>query len=284
VKRLVDLTVEDLAANPVWRYVGGSGAQATIAPASKRSLSEADDEVFLAATEFELADSSRHRGFCFPADDSGIDYLQPVILTPTGHVNFWFDEPVAPEALSAQWGALGKDPRDIFPVAFRCLVPVDGRTDSGRVASVASPQDLPAPALGTPGPHRTDTAERSRHVDRVPAARPVGARGRRGAIEKRTARRRKAEMKVEFTQDALHGTGVTGDISRRGMFVRTTRAPGTGPRLRLTVSLPDGRQLVLTGRVVRRAGDVSPSGFGLRLADDWPNYENFLPRRRDTPE
>ena len=42
----------------------------------------------------------------------------------------------------------------------------------------------------------------------------------------------------------------------------------------------DGRKLVLTGRVVRRARTELPStvprGFGFRLADEWPDYEDLF--------
>jgi hypothetical protein len=295
VKRLVDLTVEDLVASPVWRYEGGSGAEALVVPAQRSSLSQADDEVFLAATDFELSDSSRHFGFCFPADDSGVDYLQPVIVNGPRQVAFWFDRPVAPEVLSEQWRALGKDPVDIFPVTFRCRVPVDGRTVSGRIGGVESSQDLAPdwPSAAIPEASETEgwtgTPSRSTTTaDRTLTARPVETR-RRGAetMEKRTARRRKAEMTVEFTQGGVRGTGITGDVSRRGMFVRSTQIPGTGPVLHLTVKLPEGRELVLTGRVVR-AATVLPSetssGFGLRLATDSPEYEALLARLRNKPE
>src|SRR5262249_35030315 len=149
VKRLIDLTVEDLEASPVWRYEGGSGARATVAPAKRVSLSQADGEIFLAATEFQLVDASQHFGFCFPADDSGIDYLQPVIIRPARHVNFWFDGPAQPATLSSQWKALGKEPNEIFPVAYRCLVPVDGHTVSGKIDGVVSSADLTS---GSPAP------------------------------------------------------------------------------------------------------------------------------------
>lgn len=89
-------------------------------------------------------------------------------------------------------------------------------------------------------------------------------------------------MTVEFDQDALRGTGITHDVSPRGMFVRSTHRPGTGPMLRLKVNLPGGRTLVLTGRVVRGA-EASP-GFGLRLAEEWPQYEDLFPRRPDKPK
>lgn len=284
MKRLADLTAADLVASSVWRYEGGSGAEALVVPANRRSLSQMDDEIFLAATEFELFDSSRHFGFCFPADDSGIDYLQPVIIRGSRHVNFWFDGPVAPQALESQWSVLGKEPRDIFPVAFRCLVPVDGRTASGRITGVEVSQPLTLPAEP-----RDATARSSRSADRILTARPVGARRRGSATTgMRTARRRKAEWTVEFAQGPLHGTGVIGDVSPRGMFVRSAQIPGTGPMVKLTVNLPEGRKLVLTGRVVRSAEPISPSspssGFGLRLADDWPDYEDLLSRLRGKPK
>lgn len=266
MKRLVDLTIEDFASSPVWRYEGGSGPAALVSPAKRKSLSETDDEIFLAATEFGLADATRYEGFCFPAEGESVDYLQPVILTKAGHVAFWFDGSVSAEKLAKQWRALGKEPKQIFPVAFRCLVPVDGRTVDGKIARVETSQDFapPPPAPGNPWP-------------------PVPRRPGIGTSETRVTRRRRAEMTVEFTQGALRGTGVTGDISRRGMFVRSNLVPGTGPVLRLTVNLPGGRKLALTGRVVRsvETGDpaTAPTGFGLRLVDDWPEYDEIFGKR-----
>lgn len=287
VKRLADLTVEDLRACPVWRYEGGSDGDAEVAASRRTTLSQKDDEIFLAATEFELFDSTLSFGFCFPADDAGIDYLQPVIISPSGHVNFWFDGPAPQDALSTQRRALGKEPREIFPIAFRCLVPVDGRMVIGRIDGVGSPQNLasksPAPIIleelvNADGP--PDNA------DRVPTARPVQTRRGTGPVEKRTAHRRKAAMEVEFTQDKLHGTGITGDLSPRGMFVRSRQIPSTGPMLRLKVNLPDGRTLALNGRVVRDSTAIASStpraelGFGLRLAEDSPDYEELVARLR----
>jgi hypothetical protein len=284
VKRLAELTAEDLAANPVWRYEGGTGAQALVEPAKQDTLSRMDDEIFLAATAFELFDSTKHSGFCFPADDSGIDYLQPVIVSGSRHVSFWFDTPAKPELLESLWKALGKEPGEIFPVTFRCLVPVDGRMVSGRISGFESSQDLRSG--GSPSiPEDADTDD---HSSRTLTARPVQARRDTGAVEKRTARRRNAEMTVEFVQDAFRGTGITGNLSRRGMFVRSSRIPGAGPALKLTVKLPDGRKLVLNGRVIRTVADASPSatasGFGVRFSDDSPEYDDLFSQLRDKPE
>ena len=199
--------------------------------------------------------------FSFPADGSSVDYLQPVILTPSGQVAFWFDAPPSPETLARQWSILGRPPSAIFPVTFRCRVPVDGRTVGGSIEGVeVSPEAAP----GLPA-----TPSRRRGV---------------GTRETRTIRRHAKEMTVEFVQGSLRGTGITGNVSRRGMFVRSDLLPGTGPVLRLTVNLPGGRKLALKGRVVRSVASgpsaAAPTGFGLRLVEDWPEYDDLFGRRR----
>ncbi len=279
MRHLADLTLEDLRASPVWRYEGGAGAEALVVPAKRDSLSRWDDEIFLAATAFELFDASRHEGFCFPADDSGLDYLQPAIVTASGHVAFWFEESREPEAIERQWKALGKGPEQIFPVTFRCLVPVDGREVAGRIERVefSGHEAAPAEERGAP-------TELEGRAARAPTARPVASR-RGGRSDQRTSRRRRAEIPVEFAQGPFQGTGVTGDVSRRGMFVRSPHIPGTGPLLRLTVNLPEGRKLVLRGRVVRTRGTQAAAsrGFGLRLVEEWPDFEDLFPSG-DKPE
>jgi len=288
VKRLVDLTAEDLESSPVWRYEGGSGSLAIVTPSRRTALSQNDDEIFLAATDFELFDASRHFGFCFPADDSGIDYLQPVIVSPSGQVSFWFDGPAIAEVLTRQWRLIAKESQDIFPVTFRCLVPVDGRTVSGRIESVASSRDLTSgPSAPAILEERIPAASPSNAAG-IPAARPIQARRDTGPVEKRTARRRKAEMEVEFTQGNLAGTGTIGDLSPRGMFVKSRQIPTAGPTVRLKVNLPEGRTLILNGKVVRDGSGTSsagaPPGFGLRLADESQEYEDLLSRLRDKPK
>ncbi len=182
--------------------------------------------------------------------------------------------------LASQWRALGKEPREIFPISFRSLVPVDGRTVSGRIDGVESSEEVETLAAG-PAPAMAAKA------DPALTARPVQARKEIGTTGKRTTRRRKAEMNVEFTQGTFHGTGVTGNVSPRGMFVHSTQIPGAGPTLRLKVNLPEGRTLVLTAKVVRSV-KPSPSakapGFGVRLAEDSPEYEDLLSRLRHKPK
>jgi hypothetical protein len=283
MKRLVDLTVGDLTASPVWRYEGGSSEDVLVVAEDRASLSQRDEEILLAATEFVLTDSSEHLGFCFPVDGEGIDYLQPVIIAPAMHVRFWFDGSVAPEFLAAQWNALGKKEEEIFPVRFSCRVPVDGRTVSGVIPRVATPasaapvQRSPRESAGTPPDHPRRAAGSG--------SRPPSGRARRllesraGIPEKRTAPRHPVEMLVEFDLGDSWERGVTGEISRSGMFVRSQRIPNVGPAVNLTVHLPGGRELLLKGRVVPASDDPArPAGFGVRLTEKPGEYDEFLTR------
>ena len=292
MKRLADLTIEDLTAAPVWRYEGGSGEDAVVVAASRDSLSREDDEVFLASTDFVLPDSTRHLGFCFPVDDAGLDYLQPVIVTATGQVRFWFERAIAPEDLLVQWIALGKQGEDVFPVRFRCRVPVDGRTVAGEIAAIETPANASRTHPGEPVAAFSEGAEeishRSRSADDAPAgAEPASVHrpfaGGARVLEKR-APRRSLEMVVEFDRGGLRGSGMTRDVSGSGMFVRVADPPSVGPLLNLTLHMPGGRTIFLEGKVVRSAavpGVASPTGFGVLLTHKPADYDSFLWRLLD---
>jgi hypothetical protein len=292
MKRLADLTIEDLTAAPVWRYEGGSGEDAVVVAESRDYLSRMDDEVFLASTDFILPDSERHLGFCFPVDDAGLDYLQPVIVTGSGQVRFWFERALPPEDLSRQWSALGKKGEEVFPIHFSCRVPVDGRTVAGVIADVETSAD-PSPSdpveLAAAASEAEEEIPRRARRSASASARTEKARVRRPrasglrVLEKR-APRRTVEMMVDFDLDGLHGNGVTRDVSGTGMFVRSAQPPGVGPSLNLTLRLAEGRTILLKGKVVRSAavpGVARPTGFGVRLTQKSDDYDSFLWRLLD---
>ncbi len=283
MKLLADLTIEDLAAAPVWRYEGGTGAEAIVDAVERNSLSEADEDVFLAATDFFLPDSSQYFGFCFPADAAGIEYLQPVIVTPAGQVRFWFDRAVAPETLATQWGVLGRRPEEVFPVRFRCRVAVDGRKVAGVIPHIETSEDV----VSRSGEAASAPDTRARGTG-VPSAEPRPAKVRPfPAVQsgQRTAFRHRVEMVVEFEQGGSHGAGVAGNVSRTGMFVSSTQPANIGPALKLTLHLPGGRELHLEGRVVRNAeaSDLSRTGFALALTGKSDEYDQLLARLLTTP-
>ena len=282
MKRLFDLTVEDLTASPVWRYEGGNGVEAMVVEEPRDSLTSADEEVYLAATEFVLPDSTPRLGFCFPVDDAGIEYLQPVIVTQAGHVRFWFDGAVAPEVLASQWNALGKREDEVFPLAYRCRVPVDGRTVAGTLRGVETSGGAARVSTVPGGGNGSKTAGESPAKGR-PELRKLFMSSS-GGIEKRIAPRRRAEMMVEFREGESLGAGVTSELSRRGMFIRSAQPPRLGPALSLTMHLPGGRTVLLKGRVVRQSdgsGIARADGFALELTEKTAEYDAFLTRLLD---
>ncbi|HKB40171.1 MAG TPA: hypothetical protein VKD72_27315 [Gemmataceae bacterium] len=149
---LRDLTVQDLARCPIWRYEGLSDESATVSPAP--AFEQPEREVYIARTRFVLADGSEWWGYCSPTDDSGLDYTQPVLLAPGGPVRFWYaQEPADPEPARA-CRLLGKRPEQVFPARFECVVPFEGRFARGELIEIdfgaepaASPHPGGIPAL-----------------------------------------------------------------------------------------------------------------------------------------
>jgi hypothetical protein len=144
VKALWDLTVEDLSRCPIWRYDGQSDQTASVSQVA--TFADPDREAYIARTRFVLADGSEWWGYCSPTDESGLDYLQPVLLTPGGAVRFWYDEkPAEPEPARA-CRLLGRSLGQVFPVRFECVVPVAGRIVAGELSHVVTPAEQAAPA------------------------------------------------------------------------------------------------------------------------------------------
>jgi len=99
--------------------------------------------------------------------------------------------------------------------------------------------------------------------------------------EKRASPRHRAEVVVDFTAAESKVTGMTWDVSRGGMFVRTTRMPEEGQKLFVTLRFSDGRQLLLQGLVVRTfhapplVRHLFPTGFGMAIRNS-ESYTRFV--------
>jgi hypothetical protein len=133
MKRLHDLTPADLERAAVWRYEGESDDVAHVCATARTQLTASDRDLFIARTQFTLANGSHHIGFCTPDTRGKLDDLQPVIVTADGPVYFHFDAPPSQETLDAQWLRLGEGHAQIFPVHFRCTVPLDGTYVTGTI-------------------------------------------------------------------------------------------------------------------------------------------------------
>ena len=133
MKRLHDLTPADLERAAVWRYEGESDDVAHVRATARTELTNANADLFIARTQFTLANGSHHIGFCTPDAGGSLEDLQPVIVTADGPVYFHFDAPPSQETLDAQWLRLGVGREQIFPVHFRCTVSLDGEYVTGTI-------------------------------------------------------------------------------------------------------------------------------------------------------
>lgn len=113
----------------MWEYRGNSDETATAEPSSQTEISEDDGHVYLASTEFRLADGTILPGFSSPADDSGLDYIQPVIFHSGGQFLLWNDN-FSVENISK---ALGREADEVYPIYWKSTVLVDGEDRSGYI-------------------------------------------------------------------------------------------------------------------------------------------------------
>jgi hypothetical protein len=109
--------------------------------------------------------------------------------------------------------------------------------------------------------------------------------------ERRAAPRRRAEVPVSFKTKESRTTGITSNLSRGGLFVRTIRPPAVGSIVQVRLR-PRNRAatIVLRGKVVHtRAAPIvlahsPPAGFAVRVLEAAEEYYEFLAllRRRST--
>ncbi len=123
MKPFAELTREDMRLHPVWRYDSSRGdTGAVVQPDERRRLSEHETITFVVATIFRLADGAELIGLSSPSDPSGLDYLQPVMLTDAGHVRLWNDD-TARTLVASACKRLGRPAASIFPVTVQPLAP-----------------------------------------------------------------------------------------------------------------------------------------------------------------
>ena len=117
------LSEADLAAHRVWEW-RSVGLLEQARPTDLTFVPEATaaSPTYIAATEFVTANGQRLLGYCSPADLSGLDYTQPVILASNGPVPLWNESIGAPDPARVA-SALGRTISEVFPLRVRCMVP-----------------------------------------------------------------------------------------------------------------------------------------------------------------
>jgi hypothetical protein len=139
-KQVYDLTRQDLEQFPVWEFAldeeGEPGQdEATVKPRADLDTGVAPEEgLFVVRAEFKAADGSAFDGFVTPEPAGDLGAVQPSVVTNEGHVSFWFGM-VKPdsEALGKSYATLGVKRGELFPITFRTVVPVNGRSMDGDV-------------------------------------------------------------------------------------------------------------------------------------------------------
>jgi len=132
MKPLKNLTLEDLVACPVWRHFDSDGVESV---ESAPGVAELHDEggAFIVLTQFSLHDGSGALGFSSPSDPSGLDYIQPTIVSTGGHTPLWYDHDPGPQAITDSLQRLCKSIAEVFPLRFEAQIPTDGRRVTGKM-------------------------------------------------------------------------------------------------------------------------------------------------------
>src|SRR6187399_1958289 len=133
MKPLAALTYEDLISCPVWLYHGPTDDVAQVSAAPGANLTDNPSSTggtYIALSEFKLANGRTYPGYSSPADPSGLDYIQPVLLANDRHLRLCNENG---ELIDAGWTQLGFARGETFPISWRCLVPVDGKVVGGQI-------------------------------------------------------------------------------------------------------------------------------------------------------
>jgi uncharacterized protein (TIGR02266 family) len=101
----------------------------------------------------------------------------------------------------------------------------------------------------------------------APKSYPSGMRPAAGGAERRADVRVALEVEVSLTSDSHFFVGLSGDVSRGGLFVVTWRKLPVGTALFVALDLPDGR-LLADGEVrwARDGADGVTPGLGIAFA------------------
>lgn len=100
-------------------------------------------------------------------------------------------------------------------------------------------------------------------------------------MSKRETKRFIRRLEVEFEGGGLRGRGLTSDISRKGLFIRTQKALAPGTPITVRVHLSNGRISTIKG-LVRRAikfpiyTSEIKNGMGIEIIEMDPPFDELI--------
>jgi hypothetical protein len=133
-KLLKSINLDDLAQYACWRHFIEDEVE-FVSPVDKNEIFEMEQEGYIVRTQFRLADNSTYIGFCSPQDTSGIDYIQPVIVTGNGHLPFFLTKKESAIIEEKVKSVLNKSTANIFPITYVAEVKCDGEFYKGLIES-----------------------------------------------------------------------------------------------------------------------------------------------------
>ena len=131
-KTLNSLTPDDLTRRPCWKHFM-AGDLEFVSPSDQEEISENDIDNYIVLTQFVLQDKTEFIGFCSPQETSGLDYIQPVIITKNGHLPLYVDSLENKKLADLTMKIMNKHFNEIFPVRFITNVKCDGQFFHGQI-------------------------------------------------------------------------------------------------------------------------------------------------------
>ncbi len=98
-------------------------------------------------------------------------------------------------------------------------------------------------------------------------------------MQKRRSKRIIKRLEAKFISGGISYTGITSNLSKQGIFVRTKKGLTPGTILELKLYLPSGEGINLHGKVkrtVKTQFQNIKNGMGIELIDIPPKYIEFL--------
>ena len=132
IKRLIDLKESDLEEYPIWEHWYENNIE-FVKPSNKSELFESDEKGYIVKTEFELKNGKKYIGFCSPKDTSGLDYIQPVLLTENGQFFIFQDNNWTIEEKENELRKIGLKMGEVFPIKYMTKIKCDGDYHFGKL-------------------------------------------------------------------------------------------------------------------------------------------------------
>jgi hypothetical protein len=138
-KSVTELVPADLERHPIWELAldeeGEEGQDETTArPRPDLDRADPSHGYFVVRIELVAADGTRFHGYATPWPDGAPGSVQPTIVTERGQVRLWLGAfGPRPGELEEAYALLRKAAGELFPLAYRALVPINGARVEGVV-------------------------------------------------------------------------------------------------------------------------------------------------------